>query len=162
MTCDIPFRNAAGMAILTRLYAEGYSSTEYADVTYSWHNGQRATRCNRPWMRCLSMALATMSPLSVHYSKLLQQGQRALDTFTTLPISTPGLFNIPIWMVPGLSQLPGADQEMKDNDITKGYCSVDPCQCKTSNVTVDQRSDTDVYRQCIRGDQERCELCMSV
>lgn len=39
VTCDIPFRNAAGMAMLTRLYAEGYSSTEYADITYSWHNG---------------------------------------------------------------------------------------------------------------------------
>lgn len=108
------------------------------------------------------MALATMLPLSVHCSRLLQQGQRALDAFTTLPISTLGLFNIPFWMVPDLSQLSGADQEMKDNDITKGYRSVDPCQCKTSNVTVNQWSDTDVYRQCVRRDQKRCELCMSV
>ena len=30
-----------GMAILTRPTAEGFSSIEFADVSYSWRNGQR-------------------------------------------------------------------------------------------------------------------------
>lgn len=127
------------MAILTRPYAEGYSSTVYADVTYSWRSGARTWNPHdalQSSMDGLSQHGFNYNLTDVDFSTLLSQGEGALNTFTTLPLSTPGLFNIPVCVVSDLSQLPGADQEMTDNDIANGYRFVNPCQCKTSNITV--------------------------
>ena len=139
VTCDIPFGDAACIAILTRPFAEGYSSTVYADVTYSWRDGQRTWNPHdamQSSMDGLSQHGFGYNLTDVDFSQLLQQGEGTLNPFTTLPLSTPGLSNIPVCVITDLSQLPGADQEMTDNHISDGYRFVNPYQCKTSNVTV--------------------------
>ncbi len=73
---------------------------------------------------------------AVDFSNLLQQGQGALDSFTALPLSTPGLFNLVICVVTDLAEIPGADQVMSDMGISDGFRIANPCQCGVTNVTV--------------------------
>ena len=127
------------MAILTRPYAEGFSSKVYAAVSYSWRNGQRTWNPHdamQSSMDGLTQHGFGYNLTAVDFPSLLQQGEGALNTFTTLPLSTPGIFNIPVCVVTDLAQMPGAGQVMTDMGITEGFRMVNPCECKSSNITV--------------------------
>ncbi len=131
------------MAVLTRPYAEGFSGKEYADVTYSWRNGQRTWSPHdamQSSMDGLSQHGFGYNLTAVDFPSLLQQGQGALDSFTTLPLSTPGLFNLAVCVVTDLAEIPGADQVKSDMGIPNGFSIANPCQCAVSNVTVGGRT----------------------
>ncbi len=58
------------MAVLTRPYAEGFSSKEYADVTYSWRNGQRTWNPHDAMLH--GWALPARLRLQAHRRRFLQ------------------------------------------------------------------------------------------
>lgn len=52
---------------------------------------------------------------NIDFSNILNKGsQEAIDQWKTLPLSTPGLFNLPVCEVPGLEFIPGGDQVQID------------------------------------------------
>lgn len=72
---------------------------------------------------------------AVNLPKLLQQGNAALQDFKDLPLSTPGLFNLPVCVVTDLGMMPDSGQVQEDY-LTKSDVWTNPCECGNFNITV--------------------------
>ncbi|KAK4696609.1 hypothetical protein P7C71_g1328, partial [Lecanoromycetidae sp. Uapishka_2] len=138
-TCDLPFGLTPGMAILTRPSADGWGSDTWANVSFTWRNGERVWS-PRDVLQSSMVGAAThgfgYNLTSQDFSKVLTQGNAATQDFTNLPLTTPGLFNLAVCVVKDLAQLPANDQVQEDMGDDDGYHETDPCDCGTYTYSV--------------------------
>ncbi|KAL8826951.1 MAG: hypothetical protein Q9170_007206 [Blastenia crenularia] len=116
-TCDVKMGDQAGMAVVTRPSSEGKGSKTWtSEVDWQW--------ASYTW-DSHAMVDSAVSGFGQHgfgynltnidFSTVLNKGsQEALDTWKTLPLSTPGLFNIPVCILSDMMDVPGGGQIAKD------------------------------------------------
>ncbi|KAL8662060.1 MAG: hypothetical protein Q9202_005034 [Teloschistes flavicans] len=117
-TCDIPLGpNQPGMAVVTRPSSEGKGSK-------TWTSGVDWTWAKYTWNAhdMVNSAVTGFADYGFNYnltnmdfSNVLNKGsQEAIDTWKTLPLSTPGLFNIPVCVLSDMMDLPGGGTVASD------------------------------------------------
>ncbi|KAL8790072.1 MAG: hypothetical protein Q9213_000774 [Squamulea squamosa] len=116
-TCDIPLGGDPGMAVVTRPSSEGdgskpwTSKIEWVWASYTWNSHD-----------FVSSAVTGFGEhgfgynlTNIKFDDLLKQGsQEAIDQWKRLPLSTPGLFNIPVCILTDMMDLPGGGQVATD------------------------------------------------
>ncbi|KAL8900031.1 MAG: hypothetical protein Q9207_005895, partial [Kuettlingeria erythrocarpa] len=116
-TCDVPLGKTPGMAVVTRPSGEGKGSKDWTSKV-DWHWG------NYNW-DSHDMVKSAVTAFAEHgfgynltnidFSSILERGsQAAIDTWKTLPLTTLGLFNIPVCMINDMKDVPGGGQIAKD------------------------------------------------
>ncbi|KAL8666202.1 MAG: hypothetical protein Q9202_001709 [Teloschistes flavicans] len=140
-TCDVSLGSAgpAGMAVVSRPSSEGGGSKDWTSkVEWSW--------ASYKWDAHAFVESAVVgygdhgfnyNLTSMDFSSILNKGsQAAIDQWKTLPLSTPGLFNIPVCQVYDLAYIPGGGQVQADMESTRyGSHYKDPCSCVTANYS---------------------------
>ncbi|KAL8710171.1 MAG: hypothetical protein Q9220_005254 [cf. Caloplaca sp. 1 TL-2023] len=136
-TCDVPLGDTPGMAVVTRPSSEGKGSktwtsgVEWNWATYKWDSHDMVSSA----VTGFAEHGFGYNLTNIDFSKVLQGGsQQAIDTWKTLPLSTPGLFNIPVCVLSNMMDVPGGGQIAKDIDKDAVF-SKDPFSCATSNST---------------------------
>ncbi|KAL8686708.1 MAG: hypothetical protein Q9218_006921 [Villophora microphyllina] len=138
--CDVTLggNGPAGMAVLTRPSSEGKGSKTWTSkVEWQW--------ASYKWDSHAMMESAIMgygdhgfnyNLTNMDFSNILNKGsQQAIDQWKTLPLSTPGLFNLPVCQVYDLKNIPGGGQVQADMESTRyGAHYNDPC-CTTANYS---------------------------
>ncbi|KAI4184847.1 MAG: hypothetical protein L6R41_004482 [Letrouitia leprolyta] len=116
-TCDIPLNGKPGMAVVTRPRSEGYGSKDWTSkVEWQWASYKWSSH---------DMVASSVNAYAEHgfhynltnidFANILNKGsQEAIDQWKTLPLSTPGLFNLPVCEIPGLEYVPGSLQVQTD------------------------------------------------
>ncbi|KAL8744032.1 MAG: hypothetical protein Q9184_008044, partial [Pyrenodesmia sp. 2 TL-2023] len=116
-TCDVPLGDKPGMAVVTRPSTEGKGSKDWTSKV-EWHWGDYTWESH-------DMVVSAVAAFAEHgfgydlhnvdYSNILNKGsQEALDTWKTLPLTTLGLFNIPVCIISDIKDVPGGVQIAKD------------------------------------------------
>ncbi|KAL8627638.1 hypothetical protein Q9189_006661 [Teloschistes chrysophthalmus] len=140
-TCDVSLGSGGpdGMAVVTRPSSEGKGSKEWTTkVEWQW--------ASYKWDAHAFMESAVYgygdhgfnyNLTSLDFSSILNKGsQAAIDQWKTLPLSTPGLFNIPVCQIYDLAYVPGGGQVQADMESTRyGAHYNDPCTCVTANYS---------------------------
>lgn len=136
-TCDVPLGTggAPGMAVVTRPSTEGKGSKEWtSEVDWEWAKSYK-------WDPHDMVASAVIgygdhgfgyNLTSIKFDNILNKGsQEAIDTWKTLPLSTPGMFNLPVCVIRATSDIPGADHvpiPVSQSSISFPWVSIlDPC-----------------------------------
>ncbi|KAL8704927.1 MAG: hypothetical protein Q9201_001922 [Fulgogasparrea decipioides] len=118
-TCDIKLgsNGPAGMAVVTRPSSEGKGSKHWTSkVEWEWSSHKWDSH---------AMVESSLYGYAEHgfnynltnidFSRLLTEGsQEAIDQWKTLPLSTPGLFNLPVCQIYDLQDVPGGSQVQRD------------------------------------------------
>ncbi|KAL8733366.1 MAG: hypothetical protein Q9166_002190 [cf. Caloplaca sp. 2 TL-2023] len=139
-TCDIKLgsQGKEGMAVVIRPHAEGRgtrkwtSEVDYAWSTYKWD----AHAMMESSLYSYAEHGFDYNLTNVDFSSILSKGsQEAIDQWKTLPLSTPGLFNIPVCEIPNMAWIPRGHQVQSDMGDNTGYHVQDPCVCQYSNIT---------------------------
>ena len=111
-TCDTPMGSTAGMAVVTRPSSSGDGSKTWtSDVEWSW--SQRAyTWVPRDFVASAVTGFAEhgfgYNLTNINFSDILNKGsQEAIEQWKTLPLSTPGLFNLPVCTATVFQDIPG-------------------------------------------------------
>lgn len=118
-TCDIPLGGGGtpGMAVVTRPSSEGGSSKEWTSkvdwkwASYTWNSHDMVASA----LDGYAEHGFNYNLTNVDFSGILNKGsQDALNTWKRLPLSTPGLFNIPVCIIDDLMDVPGGTQIGRD------------------------------------------------
>ncbi|KAL8774447.1 MAG: hypothetical protein Q9209_000820 [Squamulea sp. 1 TL-2023] len=136
-TCDVPLGGDPGMAVVTRPSSEGgeskawTSDIEWVWASYTWNSHD-----------FVSSAVTGFGEhgfgynlTNIRFDDLLTQGsQEAIEQWKRLPLSTPGLFNIPVCILTDMMDLPGGTQVARDIGKDAVF-RTDPYSCAKSNYT---------------------------
>ncbi|KAL8692929.1 MAG: hypothetical protein Q9218_002130 [Villophora microphyllina] len=121
-TCDVPLGgDRPGMAVVTRPTAEGTGSK-------AWTSGIEWNWASYTW-DAHAMVSSTITGFAQHgfnfnltnldFGNILNKGsQAAIDTWKTLPLSTPGLFNLPVCVLTSIMEIPGGGIVATDSNST--------------------------------------------
>ncbi|KAL8627500.1 hypothetical protein Q9189_006790 [Teloschistes chrysophthalmus] len=137
-TCDVPLDpDHPGMAVVTRPSSEGKGSK-------SWTSGVDWTWAKYTWSAhdMVSSAVTGFGQYGFHYNltnidfgNVLNKGsQDAINTWKTLPLSTPGLFNLPVCVLSNMMEIPGGATVATDIGKDATF-RTDPFSCVSSNST---------------------------
>lgn len=118
-TCDVTLGDggAEGMAVVTRPRSEGYGSKDWTSkVQYQWST---YTWDAHAFVQSSLYGYAqygfNYNLTNIDFANILNKGSKAaIDSWKTLPLSTPGLFNVPVCEVFDLAFIPGNDQVQQD------------------------------------------------
>lgn len=105
------------MAVVTRPSSEGKGSKDWTSkiewqwATYKWDShAMVASIVGGYGEHGFNYNLT-----NIDFSTVLNKGsQEAIDTWKTLPLSTPGLFNIPVCVLDDMMDIPGGTQVATD------------------------------------------------
>ncbi|KAL8930180.1 MAG: hypothetical protein Q9208_000797 [Pyrenodesmia sp. 3 TL-2023] len=123
-TCDVPLGNTPGMAVFTRPSTEGEGSKDWtSNVEWSWGD--------YTW-KPHDMVVSTVTAFAEHgfdynitnvdYSNILNRGsQDAFDMWKTLPLTTVGLFNIPVCILSNIKDVPGGGASRYGCEYHRGF-----------------------------------------
>ncbi|KAL9010325.1 MAG: hypothetical protein Q9173_004734 [Seirophora scorigena] len=137
-TCDVPLGGTPGMAVVTRPYSQGKSSKDWTSkVEWQWASYMWDSHA---FVESAVSAYAehgfNYNLTDVDFSGLLNKGsQEAINQWKTLPLSTPGLFNIPVCEISSMSDIPGSLQVAIDMGVAGGTHNHNPKSCTFSNTT---------------------------
>lgn len=109
-TCDVKLAGQGGMAVVTRPSSEGdgsktwTSEVEWVWASYTWDSHAFVDSAVSGYgEHGFGYNLTNLD-----FSSILNKGsQEAIDQWKTLPLSTPGLFNIPVCVLTNMMDLPG-------------------------------------------------------
>ncbi|KAL8651301.1 MAG: hypothetical protein Q9226_004769 [Calogaya cf. arnoldii] len=138
-TCDIKLggNGEAGMAVVTRPSSQGGGSKTWtSDVEWVW--------ASYTWDPH-AFVESTLTGFGEHgfgynltnidFDSILDRGsQAAIDNWKALPLSTPGLFNIPVCRLTNMMDLPGGGTPATDMGKDAVF-RPDPLSCVGSNST---------------------------
>ncbi|KAL8950010.1 MAG: hypothetical protein Q9222_003919 [Ikaeria aurantiellina] len=137
-TCDIGLGGTPGMAVVTRPSSEGKGSKTWtSEVDWQWAS---YTWSSHDMVDSAVTGFAEQgfgyNLTNIDFSTVLNGGsQEAINTWKTLPLNTPGLFNIPVCVLTSIMDVPGGGQIAKDIGKDAVF-SKNPFSCVNSNSTV--------------------------
>ena len=119
-TCDIPLNSGVetpGMAVVTRPSNQGKGSKDWTSkvewnwASYTWNSHDMVASS----LDGYSQHGFNYNLTNIDFSSILNKGsQAAIDQWKTLPLSTPGLFNLPVCVITGTADVPGGAQVQND------------------------------------------------
>ena len=132
-TCDVKLGGEGGMAVVTRPTSQGTGSKTWtSEVEWVW--------ASYTWdaQAFVDSAVTGFGEhgfgynlTNLDFSTILNKGsQEAIDQWKTLPLSTPGLFNIPVCVLTNMMDLPGGG--VVATDVSQ-YCHL-LCLALTSHT----------------------------
>ncbi|KAL8753484.1 MAG: hypothetical protein Q9199_005012 [Rusavskia elegans] len=136
-TCDVKLAGQGGMAVVTRPSSEGgeskawTSEVEWVWASYTWDSHAFVDSAVTGYgQHGFGFNLTNLD-----FSSILNKGsQEAIDQWKTLPLSTPGLFNIPVCVLTDMMDIPGGTTVATDMDKDAVF-RPDPYSCVRSNYT---------------------------
>lgn len=116
-TCDVPMGLTNGMAVVTRPSSEGKGSK-------TWTSGVEWVWASYTW-DAHAMVASVLGGYAEHgfgynltninFANILNKGAgEAIDSWKTLPLSTPGLFNLPVCVMTNMMDIPGGGTPATD------------------------------------------------